>query len=69
MEFTPEILKVIGTQGIFAMLFVWLFVDMRKETKMREERLLLQLQNNTSAYEKIVEAVNALKEQMIKGGK
>lgn len=69
MELTPEILKTIATQGIFATLFVWLFIDTRKESKAREERLLQQLENNTSAYEKIVEAVNALKDQILKGVK
>lgn len=32
-----EILKYAITQGAFAALFVWLFIDTRKETKEREK--------------------------------
>ena len=34
-----EILKIIAGQGVFAVLFVWLFIDTRKESKTREEKL------------------------------
>ena len=34
-----EILKIIAGQGVFAVLFVWLLIDTRKESKTREEKL------------------------------
>ena len=34
-----ELLKTIVSQGAWAVLFVWLFIDTRKESKTREEKL------------------------------
>ena len=34
-----EILKTIVSQGAWAILFVWLLIDTRKESKTREEKL------------------------------
>lgn len=34
-----EVFKVIVTQGAWAVLFVWLLIDTRKESKTREEKL------------------------------
>ena len=34
-----ELLKTIVSQGAWAVLFVWLFIDTRKESKAREEKL------------------------------
>ena len=34
-----ELLKTIVSQGAWAILFVWLFIDTRKESKAREETL------------------------------
>ncbi len=34
-----ELLKTIVSQGAWAVLFVWLFVDTRKESKTREEKI------------------------------
>lgn len=33
-------LELLVSQGIFAILFVWLFFDSRKEAKERENRLM-----------------------------
>ena len=35
-----EILKIVVSQGIFAVLFVWLFFDTRKDSKQREEKYI-----------------------------
>lgn len=34
-----ELIKTIVSQGAWAILFVWLFIDTRKESKSREENL------------------------------
>lgn len=34
-----EVFKVIVTQGAWAVLFVWLLIDTRKESKVREDKL------------------------------
>ncbi|MCQ2017301.1 BhlA/UviB family holin-like peptide [Clostridium butyricum] len=34
-----ELIKTIVSQGAWAVLFVWLLIDTRKESKTREERL------------------------------
>lgn len=34
-----ELIKTIVSQGAWAILFVWLFIDTRKESKVREEKL------------------------------
>jgi hypothetical protein len=33
---TDELMKYVITQGIFAALFVWLLIDTRKDSKIRE---------------------------------
>jgi len=55
-----EIWKLVATQGIFCVLFVWLFYDTRKEAKAREEKLMEALEQSTSAYTSIVESVDRL---------
>lgn len=34
-----EVIKIIVSQGAWAVLFVWLLIDTRKESKVREEKL------------------------------
>ena len=34
-----EVFKIIVSQGSWAVLFVWLLIDTRKESKVREEKL------------------------------
>lgn len=39
------------SQGVFAILFIWLFLDTRKESKEREERLMQHLSKTTATLE------------------
>lgn len=39
------------SQGVFAILFIWLFLDTRKESKDREERLMQHLSRTTATLE------------------
>ncbi len=34
-----ELIKIIISQGTWALLFVWLLIDTRRESKTREERI------------------------------
>ncbi len=60
----PEIIKLIVTQGIFAVLFVWLFFDTRREAKEREEKLMTALDKSTDSYKGIVDSVDKLEEKI-----
>ena len=40
-------------QGGFAALFIWLFLDTRKESKAREERLMVALEKLAHAYDEL----------------
>lgn len=59
------------SQGVFCLLFLWLFWDTRKESKQREQmymdrelRLSEQLDKQNIAQEKIVVSLQALEHQM-----
>ncbi|MEA5023929.1 hypothetical protein SDC9_15177 [bioreactor metagenome] len=65
MELSPEMIKMIASQGIFAILFVWLLYGERKDSKEREDRLMVQLEKNSTVYENVISAVNALRELII----
>ncbi|WP_017352704.1 BhlA/UviB family holin-like peptide [Clostridium sp. VAP51] len=41
-----EVIKTIVSQGTWAVLFVWLLMDTRKESKTREERLQTIINKN-----------------------
>ena len=64
MNLDPEIIKLIVTQGIFAVLFVWLFFDTRREAKEREEKLMAALDKSTDSYKGIVDSVDKLEEKI-----
>lgn len=65
MDFSQELIKTAITNGIFCLLFVWLMMNERKDSKAREERLLKQLETNTEAYDKIVNAINTLRDMIL----
>ena len=62
----PEIMQMILSQGIFAVLFIWLLMSEHKDTKEREERLMVQLEKNSIVYENVIQAVNSLKDLIMK---
>ncbi|WP_346234442.1 BhlA/UviB family holin-like peptide [Lysinibacillus telephonicus] len=49
MEHLP--LDMFVSQGIFAVLFVWLLINSRKESKEREDRLMTHLEKTTDTLE------------------
>jgi len=66
MELNAEMLKLIVSQGIFAVLFVYMLLTERKDNKERENKLMLQLEKSNNVYENVIEAVNSLKETILK---
>ncbi len=62
----PEIMQMILSQGIFAVLFIWLLMSERKDSKEREEKLMVQLEKNSTVYENVIQAVNGLKDLIMK---
>ena len=62
----PEIAQMILSQGVFAVLFVWLLISERKDSQTREEKLMVQLEKNSAVYENVIQAVNSLKDLIMK---
>lgn len=52
------------SQGVFAILFVWLLIDTRKEAKVREDKLTAQIEKQNLAQEKIVASLERLETQI-----
>ena len=73
-----EILKTIVSQGAWAILFVWLLIDTRKESKTREEKLqsiinknqevISELAENFNVFENIQQDVADIKSKLDKVG-
>ncbi|WP_449355582.1 BhlA/UviB family holin-like peptide [Virgibacillus natechei] len=71
MEIAGLPLELFVSQGVFAVLFVWLFIDSRKEAKAREAKLMDQINHQNVAQGRIVQSLERLEEKInsIKGGK
>ncbi|WP_391489251.1 BhlA/UviB family holin-like peptide [Clostridium septicum] len=54
-EMENELFKVIATNGAWAILFVWLLIDTRKESKAREERLQSIIDKNQEVIGELAE--------------
>ncbi|WP_315079993.1 BhlA/UviB family holin-like peptide [uncultured Clostridium sp.] len=50
-----EVIKTIVSQGVWAVLFVWLLMDTRKESKTREERLQTIINKNQEVIGELAE--------------
>jgi len=48
------------SQGVFAVLFVWLLMDTRKESRNREDRLNKQIDNQNQVQNKIAQTLNRM---------
>lgn len=64
MELGGMPVEMIVSQGIFAILFVWLFIDTRKESKLREDRLLDQIDKQNVSQGRIVLAIEGMEKQV-----
>ncbi|MGG6440494.1 BhlA/UviB family holin-like peptide [Saccharococcus caldoxylosilyticus] len=52
------------SQGVFALLFVWLLHDTRKEAKEREQKLIAQIEKQNEAQDRIVQSLERLEQQI-----
>lgn len=50
-----ELIKTIVSQGAWAVLFVWLLIDTRKESKTREEKLQSIINKNQEVISELAE--------------
>lgn len=57
-------LDALISQGVFALLFIWLLFDTRKEAKSREDRLATQINKQNEVQEKIVLSLQGLEQQI-----
>lgn len=57
-----EILKTIVSQGAWAVLFVWLLIDTRKESKTREEKLQSIINKNQEVISELAEKFNVVED-------
>ena len=57
-----EILKTIISQGAWAILFVWLLIDTRKESKTREEKLQSIINKNQEVISELAEKFNVVED-------
>ncbi|MFV2046885.1 holin [Bacillus sp. UMB0899] len=64
MDLTQIPVDVWLSQGLFALLFVWLLIDTRKEAKVREDKLTAQIEKQNIAQEKIVQSLERLEMQI-----
>ncbi|GAA0432683.1 hypothetical protein GCM10008983_06620 [Lentibacillus halophilus] len=61
MEFLTQIpIETWMSQGVFAVLFVFLLLDTRKEAKKREDKLNEQINNQNQVQGKIVQTLERL---------
>lgn len=64
MDLTTIPLDQFAQQGIFALLFVWLLFDTRKESKVREDKLTAQIEKQNEAQDRIVQSLERLETQI-----
>lgn len=70
MEIAGIPVELVISQGIFAVLFVWLFVETRKEARVRENQLLGQIAEQNESQRRIVLSLERLEQKIdkIEGG-
>ena len=66
MDISSIPIEHLVSNGVFAVLFVWLLVDTRKESKQREEKLLSQIERQNEAQERIVQAIERIEQKIEK---
>ena len=66
MDLTSIPVEQFMSNGIFAVLFVCLLYDTRKEAKEREQKLIEQIEKQNEAQERIVQAIERLEQKIEK---
>lgn len=66
MDLTSIPIEQFVSNGVFALLFVWLLIDTRKESKEREQKLIEQIEKQNEAQQRIVEAIERIEQKIEK---
>lgn len=66
MDLTSIPIEQFVSNGVFAVLFVWLLYDTRKEAKEREQKLIEQIEKQNEAQQRIVEAIERIEQKIEK---
>lgn len=66
MDISSIPIEQLISNGVFAVLFVWLLIDTRKEAKEREQKLLSQIERQNEAQERIVQAIERIEQKIEK---
>ena len=66
MDLTSIPIEQFVSNGVFAVLFVWLLYDTRKEAKEREQKLIEQIEKQNVAQQRIVEAIERIEQKIEK---
>lgn len=64
MDLTSIPFDQFASQGLFAILFIWLLVNQQKDSKEREQRLSAQIDKQNAAQDKIVQSLERLESQI-----
>lgn len=64
MDLTQIPLDIWISQGVFAILFIWLLIDTRKEAKNREDKLSVQIDKQNESMGRIVQSLERLEQQI-----
>lgn len=57
-----EVIKAVVSQGAWAILFVWLLIDTRKESKGREEKLQSIINKNQEVISELAEKFDVVED-------
>ena len=66
MDISSIPIEQLISNGVFAVLFVWLLIDTRKEAKEREQKLIEQIEKQNEAQQRIVEAIERIEQKIEK---
>jgi len=64
MDLTSIPFDQLVSNGIFAVLFIWLLVNQQKDSRERESRLTSQIEKQNEAQDRIVQSLERLETQI-----
>lgn len=64
MDLTSIPVDQLVSNGIFAVLFIWLLVNQQKDSRERESRLTTQIEKQNEAQDRIVQSLERLETQI-----
>lgn len=64
MDLTSIPIDQLVSNGVFAVLFIWLLVNQQKDSRERESRLTTQIEKQNEAQDRIVQSLERLETQI-----